>query len=225
MPGPAIRIVYEVQGPGGLEGTLEVMAKPGGHRRENWTLRRVVGEEAREVRGTTIQTPDLTWSGQDGQTGVVTAAPIGALAAAYLDLASADRARVAESLRRWHADLEQARAAHPGDVHEIAGQSCLRMRIAAQDLCLWEQTGLPLDYRGAEFRLEATHVDTSAKIAADAFALPADAEGARHVEAPDRLRLDPKNSIQSLADGDYASLSLLLTPGLRVPLPEETPEG
>ncbi len=220
LPGPRVRIVYDVDGPGTLAGTLEVLATPGGFRRENWSLSRATGAgEPTQTRGTTIQTPDRLWSALDGEPGIEARSPIGAVADAYLSLDAGDRLKATESLRRWQADLARARVEHPGDTATVADQTCLRMRVAAQELCLWEQTGLPLEYRGAEFSVTATRVELEAEFDLEAFTFPADAQRARTVELPERLRVEPRASVDALANGDYASLAIVLTPGLRLPLP------
>lgn len=221
--GQAVRIVYEVKGPGGLEGSLEVMARPGGFRRENWTLQRpnVEGENT-QLRGSTVQTPERLWSAMEGEAeSVWTQSPLAALGDAYLALDPPTQARAIESLDRWHADLAAARAEHPGDVQEVASTPCLRLKIAAQTLCLWEQTGLPLRYSGSEFIVEATRVESGAEVTDEAFAIDPEALAqAKRVELPERFHFDPKRSMQSLVDGNYAGLSLVLTPGLRLPLPD-----
>lgn len=225
VEGRGVRVVYEVKGPGGLTGSLEVMARPGAYRRENWALARSTGsEERQELRGATIQTPDRMWSGLDGTPGVRAASPVSALGEAYMSLDEAGRLRVSQSIQRWHADLERARAEHPGDRREVAGVECLDMRIAGQSLCLWEQSGLVLHYEGAEFTATATRVERDIELEASTFALPATAGEAREVRLPANLQIDAKKSIDALADGDYASLSLVLTPGLRLPLPDEGEE-
>ena len=222
VDGRGVRVVYDVSGPGGLAGSLEVMALPGAYRRENWALARSTGtEERQELRGATIQTPDRMWSGLDGRPGVRADSPVAALGEAYMSLDEAGRLRVSQSIQRWRADLERARAEHPGDRREVAGIECLDMRIAGQNLCLWEQSGLVLHYEGAEFSVTATRVERDIELPASTFALPATASEAREVALPANLQIDAKKSIDALADGDYASLSLVLTPGLRLPLPDE----
>jgi hypothetical protein len=221
LPGSGVRIVYAVDGPGSLDGTLEVLAKPGGWRRENWSLSHPGPTgEASELRGSTIQTPELLWSGVDGESGGVKApAPLAALAAAYLALDDDARATAAANLRRWHEDLSRARVDHPGDVRELAGTRCLQMRVAAQELCLWEETGLALEYRGAEFSVVATRVELDAEIAADAFTLPASADAAPEVPAPTAEAFDPHTSMRALVEGRFGPLAPVLTPGLRLPMP------
>lgn len=222
LPGAAVRIVYDVDGPGTLDGTLEVMARAGGFRRENWVLSHPGSDGApNELRGSTIQTPRMLWSALDGEPGIKTRSPLHEIATAYLALEPAARAAATENLRRWHADLRKARTDHPGDVRELAGTACLQMRVAAQELCLWEETGLPLEYRGAEFSVVATRVELDAEISPDAFALPEAAAGAREVEAPAALEIDPVAGMGALVEGNFGPLSSVLTPGLRLPLPDD----
>jgi hypothetical protein len=221
LPGAGVRVVYDVDGPGSLDGTLEILARPGGFRRENWALTRPSTDGAvRQVRGSTIQTPSASWSGIEGEAGTKTASPLEGLARAYLALEPASRAAAAENLRRWHADLRQARTEHPGDVREIAGTGCLQMRVAAQDLCLWEEAGLALEYRGAEFTVVATRIELDTAIEDGAFALPERAAQARTVALPAAFDLDPEAGMRALVAGDYGPLAAVLTPGLRMPLPD-----
>lgn len=222
--GEPVVIVYDVKGPGGLVGSLELMARPGGWRRENWTLERPnVEGNATRLRGSTIQTPGRMWSAMEGkpETAVWAESPLADLGEAYLALDPESRARAVESLDRWHADLAAARAEHPGDTREVAGTPCLQLEIAAQSLCLWERTGLPLRYVGSQFTVEAVRVEATARVTDATFAIDEAAlTEAQKVELPERFRLDSERSLKALVDGDYAALSLVLTPGLRLPLPD-----
>jgi hypothetical protein len=224
LPGPCVRIVYRVDGPGGLDGTLELLAKPGGFRRENWAFERPGPDgTVRVLRGSTIQTPDGLWSGEEGGTGVRSPSVLGGLADAYLALDPIRRLEAAQSLERWHADLERARLDHPGDVRTVANTPCLHMRIGAQDVCVWEQAGLPLEYRGAEFSLVAirVEVDADASLTPDTFSLPAAGSDAAVGDGPPASALDPRRAIDALVAGDYGALATVLTPSVRLPVPIE----
>jgi hypothetical protein len=219
LPGAGVRIVYDVDGPGSLDGTLEVLARPGGFRRENWTLTRPsAGGEPSRLQGSTIQTPRHSWAGVDGEAGTKSDSPLQGLAQAYMSLEPKARAAAVENLRQWHADLRKARTEHPGDVREVAGTACLQMRIAAQDLCLWEEAGLPLEYRGSEFTVIASRIERDVAIDDIAFVLPAEAADAQFVPLPAGFDLDPATSISALVEGDFGPLAAVLTPGLRMPL-------
>lgn len=220
LPSPAIEVTYEVSGPGGLEGTLEVSTRPGGWRREAWVLRVPMPESddvATQIDGLTIQTPSQIWTAVGEEPGTVTPNQLEGLAQAYLDLDDEARRDVVAALDGWYARLAEAREEAPGERDTIAGQDCLETRVAAQNLCLWEQAGLPLRYAGSEFSLEAKAIDRHAEIADAAFELPPRAREAHEAPLPEAAVIDPKAAVDKLASGDYAPLALLLTPGFRVP--------
>lgn len=213
LPSDAVQVSYEVEGPGGLSGTLEVLLQPGGLRREHWILDLPVpGGESESIEGESIQTSDFAWTGAPSRW-TVERAPFGALADGYLGLAAEDRRAVIDSIRSFRDRLADARREHPGNAEEILGVSCLAVRLAAQELCVWEETGLPLRYAGNAFTLRALAIDLDPAIDAEAFAVPSDVEHA--APAPD---LDPQASLQRLAERNYAELGPLLHPGLRLPL-------
>lgn len=215
LPSPELALVYEISGPGGIAGSLEILAREGGYRRQNWNLRvKTEQGELVDVRGSTIQTPDVVWSGLDGQAGETSPTPLGQLADAYLEADPEARRKIVDGLAQWRLDLEAARKEHPGDVETILDTPCLRTRIAAQSLCLWERTGLPLRYDGAEFRLEATRIDRVPRLDESAFELPPEAQGAKKVAGPE---LDAAALLERLAAGDYGELAILLAPSLRIP--------
>jgi hypothetical protein len=146
-----------------------------------------------------------------------------ALADGYLTLPPAEQARVVASLRAWHADLAKVRAKHPGEVKEILGERCLWLQIAAQHLCLWEEMGIPLRYRGRSFSLQATRIERDLEVSNHTFVFPERARDAREVPVAGSLVLDPVESLHRLAEGDYAPMALVLQPGLRIPLPDQEP--
>lgn len=225
LPSPAIEVVYDVTGPAGLEGELRLWVRPGGWRREAWTLRvPMPGREAPDesavvtkVTGLTIQTPDRIWTAVGDEVGTVTQNRIGDLAEAYLALDPTARVDVISALDGWYARLDAARDDAPGQRKTVAGLDCLQTRVAAQNVCLWESAGLPLTYQGSEFSLRAVKVDRSPELPDDAFELPSRAANAEAVPIPKSLELDPEAAVKKLANGDYAPLALVLTPGFRVP--------
>ncbi|MEM6995613.1 MAG: hypothetical protein AAF721_34195, partial [Myxococcota bacterium] len=213
LPFDAVRVQYEVSGPGGLAGTLEILLKAGGERRESWMLQLPLAEgEVRTIAASAVQTADFVWAGT-GDTLEVDRAPLGALADAYLALPSDERRRVIESLAAFRTRVDVARTDAPGTGREILDVPCLATRLAAQELCVWEATGLPLDYRGNAFVMRATAIETDATVPDGAFEVPAEVE--RNAPGPD---LDPAESLARLAREDYAELGPLLHPGLRLPL-------
>ncbi len=222
LPSPALVVVYRMEGPSGLRGTLEVMARPGGFRRENWTVQVPTGEAAgstlAEVRGTAIQTPARAWTGLEGTAGRVFDAPIAGLGDAYLALPADRRAAVVDRLREWQDGLRRAREEHPGRLDVVAGQPCLQTRIAGQNLCVWEEAGLPLRYSGSEFSLVATHIDLDPGLSPNAFLLPPEAAEAEVCPTDGRFRLEPSATLQLVAEGELAPLAAVLSPGIRLPI-------
>jgi hypothetical protein len=219
--GGELLVVYDVEGPAGIAGSLELVTKAGGFRRETWSIvLQVAGQEDVHIEGSTIQTPERVWTGVGDEPGVITTSPLRALADGYLSLQPAEQARVVASLRAWHTDLSKVRAKHPGEVREVLGVQCLWLQIAAQHVCLWEEMGVPLRYRGRSFALEAKTIERDPEVSKHTFEFPEQAQKAREVPAPGSLVLDPLESLHRLADGDYAPMALVLQPGLRIPLPE-----
>ncbi len=218
LPAPA---VYEVHGPGGLQGTLELLARPGGQRRENWTLRLARDGKAMVTRrATRIFTPARMWAGGEGRPGVVAPLPLADLGRAYEALPPARRRAVVRAVRDWHEELARARREHPGELRTVAGQTCTWTRAAAQTLCMWEEAGLPLRYEGPALSAEAVRIDRAPALtlASDAFELPPAAARAREVPAPERLARIGPDLLDRLEVGDVAALALTLQPGFRPPL-------
>lgn len=214
LPTEALLVVYEVQGPGGVTGSLEVLARPGGYRRENWTIQVPLGAEgSRQLDGSTIQTPDGVWiDGSDPP--VLTPSPLGALANAYLALPTEERRAVVQQLRGRRELLEQARAADAvtgAEPERILDVPCHVTRVATIELCLWEATGLPLRYVSDGLRLRAINIDLRASIGEHAFDLPGSVP---RVAVPG---FDPAAALQRLAKGDLADVAPYLHPGLRLP--------
>lgn len=225
LPSPQIEVRYAVEGPAGLEGELVLWVKPGGWRHEAWTLRVPMpggGPDdappvVTQVRGLSVQTPQEVWTAVGDESGTITPNRIHDLAQAYLALETRERADVIAALDSWYGRLDAARADAPGDTEIVAGLQCLQTRVAAQNVCLWEAAGLPLTYEGSEFSLRATAVDRSPDLPDDAFELPPRAAEAKAVEPPSSMDFEAEAVVKQLADGDYAPLALVLTPGFRVP--------
>lgn len=214
LPSPALLVVYDVQGPGGLEGTLEVMLRAGAWRRENWTLAMPVAGDRVELRGTTIQTPDAIYvEGPKGRN--ATQLGIGALADAWVALEPHMRDDVVVGLRRLHDRRARSRSGRVGAAEEVVlGLPCRPERIAAQDVCIWEATGLPLRASGGGFSLEAIRVQPDAPLGESAFVIPADV-----IPAPDPDPLRADEALLALARGEPAEIGAWLHPGLRLPGP------
>lgn len=217
VPGGAVVVVYEVSGPAGLAGSLELIVAAGGKRRENWalTLPLADGTPGR-LRGTTIQTPDRVWTEADGAAGRALTLDLGALADAYVNATPEVRSAAFDSLLSWRRDVTIARAEHPGETRQVLGETCLWQRVAAQTLCVWEATGIPLRYEGPAFTVEAVRIDREPELSEDAFELSPEARAAE-AAPPAGTRIDPRRNLEQLARGDYTGLALLLQPGFRPP--------
>jgi len=210
LPTDALLVVYAIEGPAGIEGTLEVLARPGGHRRENWTIEVPLGDEGtRRLAGSTIQTPDGVWiEGREPST--LAPSPLGALADAALALDDDQRRTVLDQLARHRATLASARADEPPPSARVLDVPCHVTRVATIEMCMWEATGLPLRYESDALRLRAVNIDLDASIGEHAFDLPFEAPRARpEFDAPQALR--------RLLEGDLSALAPYLHPGLRLP--------
>jgi hypothetical protein len=216
-PSRPLRVVYDVEGPAEASGSLALVVEAGGYRREDWTIAvPVPGQDPVEVSGTTIQTPDRVWSGTADDPGEIAASPLGELADGYVALDNAQQRKVVASVRRWYADLREARLEHPGDVEELLGVRCLVLEVAGQTLCLWEELGIPLRYEGDALTLVATKIDREPEVDRSVFALPERARRARTARPPSGL--SAPESLERLVAGDYGPLVLLLEPDLRLSL-------
>lgn len=211
LPSEALLVVYDVEGPGGVTGSLEVLARPGGYRRENWTIHVPLGEEgSRQLDGATVQTPDGVWI--EGSAAAPTASPLGALAEAWLLLPEGSRVAVVEQLRAHRQALALARAAESDEPERILEVPCHVTRVATIEMCVWEAAGLPLRYASDGLRLRAIHIDERANIGEHAF----DPPGPPAV-AVSAAGFDPVTALQRAAEGDLAELAPWLHPGLRLP--------
>lgn len=226
LPGDAeaIEVRYAVTGPA-LEGELTILIGEGGYKREQWELRTIGGDATLRSAGTTIINPEQIWSAPEGQPGELRTNLLGALAGAWTKLDEQKRTAVAEAVRDWHALLRERRAEVPGDQGQILGVSCLQTRIAAQNLCMWEQVGLFLRYEGSAFTIEATQIDRAPELPADAFVLPPQARDAARVE-PEAI--DFTAALDQAASGNFAELFLLVSrtqalPKLEQPQPTPPP--
>ena len=213
LPSEALLVVYEVEGPGGVTGSLEVLARPGGLRRENWTIHVPLGEEgSRQLDGFTVQTPEGVWI--EGSDAAPTPSPLGALAEAWLALPESSQRAVVEELRAHRAALAQARAAEAEAPEQILGVPCHVTRVATIEMCLWEATGLPLRYASDGLRLRVIHIEEHANIGEHAFDPPPSA----HTKPTTAVAgLDATAALRRAAEGDLAELAPWLHPGLRLP--------
>lgn len=213
----AVEIHYAITGPA-LRGTMTTTVAAGGARIDRWELSSTVDPTLRSA-GTTLVNADHVWSAAEGSAGELRPNHLGALARAYLDLDQDARAAVVESIRSWHAMLAEQRARDQGARTQIQGESCLRTRVAAQNVCMWEEVGVLLRYEGSAFTIEATKIDHSPTLSPDAFMLPRVADGAK--ELPGETH-DYAQILTEIAAGSYGRVSALVVganvlPSLSVP--------
>jgi hypothetical protein len=216
----AIEVRYQITG-SALTGEMTTTLAAGGNRRERWQLRAGTGEAALATTGLRIVSADQVWIANEGAPGELSSNPLGALARAYLQLPEDARGGVVESIRAWHRMLDEQRERDDSARAEVLGVTCLQTRIAAQNVCLWEETGLLLRYEGSAFRIEAINIDRAPQLGPDTFALPPEAKTAVPTAAPEQ---DYAQILQDIAGGSYGSVSALLLagealPALRVPEP------
>lgn len=209
LPGDAeaIEISYAIAGPA-LEGEMTILIREGGYKRERWELRTIGGEATLRSAGLTIVNPDQIWSAPEGQPGELRTNLLGALARAWVALDEAKRTAVAEAVRDWHALLDKRRAEVPGDRGQILGVPCLQTRVAAQNLCMWEEVGLFLRYEGSAFTIEATQIDRAPELSPDTFVLPPESRDATRVQLE---TIDFQAVLDEAATGNFAELFLLVS--------------
>lgn len=221
----AIEVRYDITQVTGsaLTGEMTITLAAGGNRRERWELR--AGTQTAELRttGLRIVTPDHVWIANEGAPGELTTNHLGALARAYLQLPEDARKGVVESIRAWHRMLAEQRERDDSATTEVLGVTCLQTRIAAQNVCMWEETGLLLRYEGSAFRIEATQIERAPKLEPDVFTLPPEAKAATSLATAEQ---DHEQILKDIAGGSYGSVSALLfagdaLPALRVPEPAE----
>lgn len=223
--GEAIELRYTITGPA-LSGELVTVIAAGGRRRDRWELRSSAGDAGLRADGITIINAQDIWTGHDGGAGERRANHLGELARAYLALEPDARAAVVDSIRAWHQTLAEQRERHAGERAQILGVSCLLTRVAAQNVCMWEEAGLLLHYEGAAFTVDATKIDRSIELGPDSFDLPAPAASLEPVASQPH---DYSAVLAELAAGSYATVSLLVlgakgVPELRLPEPAEPAE-
>ena len=218
---PAIEIRYQVTGPA-LEGEMRVALAPGGSRRDHWELRSAVGDTFLRASGTAVVTPDKIWTAPTGEPGELAPNHLAGLAKAYLARDIPTRAKIIASIETWHQTLAEQRERNGGERAELAGVSCLRTRIAAQNVCMWEETGVMLEYEGSAFHLEAIEINREPELAPDTFELPSLSAAAKVLPGETH---DYDAVLDELAEGSYAKVSVLLyapaLPALELPKPAD----
>lgn len=226
LPGAAqaVRIDYRVSGPA-LSGELHTLLAPGGLRHDRWELRTSAGDSFLTASGTSIISATQLWTGSDGEPGELRPNTLAGLGKAYLARDEDTRAKIIASIRAWHSTLAEQRERAGGEQDEIAQTPCLRTRIAAQNVCMWEEAGVMLAFEGSAFTIEATKVDREATLETDSFALPPLAARATKVEDDEHSAAAYEPILDELAAGSHAKVALLVyanlgLPKLELPAPE-----
>ncbi len=213
MPGGPVKVEYAVSGPGGMSGTMTVIVAQGARRAEHWSLSMPMpGADAVEIRGASIQTPAQSWTDAAEGSAELVALPLGRVGDRFFSLDVPTQHAIVDHVRTWHAEVARGRQAHPGSIDSVADRPCLRSQTAGQSLCVWEHTGLPLEYRSEAFTLVAIKVSEGVEVDERTFQIPAGAS--RKADA--HQAFDVKQSLEKLAAGDLAELPGLLQPRLRV---------
>jgi len=213
MPGGPVTVEYAVSGPGGMSGTMTVIVAQGARRAEHWSLSMPMpGAQAVEIRGASIQTPGQSWTDAAEGSAELVALPLGRVGDRFFSLDVPTQHAIVDHVRTWHQEVARGREAHPGSIDAVADKPCLRSQTAGQSLCVWEQTGLPLEYRSEAFTLVATEVREGVEVDETTFQIPGGAQ--RKADALEAF--DVKKSLENLAAGDLAELPGLLQPRLRV---------
>lgn len=215
LPGGPIAVDYTVEGPGGMEGTMTVVVAEGARRAETWALTMPMpmeGAEPVQIRGAAIQTPQMSWTDAAEGSAERVPLPLGRVGVAFFEQDVELQHAIVDHVRTWHDEVARGREAHPGTIDAVAGQGCLRTVTAGQSLCVWERTGLPLEYRSEAFSLVATRIRRDVTVDATTFEIPAQAP----LKADALQTFDVAASLKKLAAGDLAELPGLLQPRLRI---------
>lgn len=225
LPGgaEAIEIHYRVEGPdvdgrpadAALAGEMSVALGPGGVRRDRWELRSNAGDAYLRAAGSRIVTPDQIWTAPAGQPGTIVDHHLGGLARAYLERGAEDQAKIVAGIETWRRTLAEQRERAAGERDEILGVSCLRTRLAGQNVCMWEETGALLEYQGSAFEIEAERIDRAPQLPDDTFVLPPISSQAEREtrDAPDYDAI-----LDDIIAGSYAKLSTLIYASATLPI-------
>ena len=213
LPGGPVQVEYEVRGPGGMQGTMTVLVAEGARRAERWTLQLpMVDAEPLEIHGAAIQTAATAWTDAAEGSAERVPLPLGRIGDAFFALDVQTQHAIIDNVRTWHEEVARGRELHPGTLDAVADTSCLRTVTAGQSLCVWERTGLPLEYRSEAFTVVATEVRTGVSVDDAAFSIPAGTP----LKADALQTFDVGASLEKLSAGDLAELPGLLQPRLRI---------
>lgn len=212
LPAPTLHIQYDLRGPQGRRGTMEVYARPGGYVRQDWRLDEVSGETARS--GTWIRTPHAEWSGGPGLPPRLVGHATGVLARAFEEQSPDAQRKILATIGRWHELLRTRRddvAAAPLETR--LGHPCRPYDIAGARFCVWEEAGLVLSYESDSVAIEARTISRAAPLDARQFELPGDPPTSLN----DEPAVDAPTTLAALASGNAATVARVLRPTV-VPL-------
>jgi hypothetical protein len=217
-----VRVTYEVEGPAGLTGTLVLTTGVGGFRHETWLFElprpAVVGDAAPEpalptITGTRITTPEYIWTRAGSAQPSARRSPLGELARAHAALEPGLRTLVDVRIGEWSRELEHGRVQHPGTQVERLGQSCLVTHVGPIELCMWEEAGVPLSYRGEAFSVMARQIEADLDLPDNAFAIPDPSNIVAPVD-PIAARRSANDVLARVAGGDMVELANWKRPAL-----------
>ena len=209
--GRDLHVAYDLIGPRGYTGTMDVFVRPGGFTVQQWHLSHPDGDA---IEGAWAQTPDVQWSRGTGQPATVVERPLGAMARAFAQLPVDTQRRITATIRTWHDVVAEDRDRQPGPSEHHLGRRCRAAEVVGQRYCVWEEAGVVLSFRSETLRLQARSIATDMAIEASRFDVP---EGAtRPTDPPSSL--DTTDALAGLAAGDSAVVARLLRPALPLAL-------
>lgn len=205
--GRGLHIAYDLKGPRGYTGTLDLFARPGGFVHQHWRLSHPDGSA---IEGSWAQTPEFQWTHGSGHPPIAVGRPLGALARAFTALAPEPRRRVMATLRAWHQAVEEDRRERPGPGERHLGRTCRAAEIVGHRYCVWEEAGVVLSFVSETLRLEARSIETDVEVDLARFEVP---EGARRsTDAPPAF--DAEAALARMAEGNPAAVARLLRPAI-----------
>lgn len=214
LPNSGLHILYDIHGPQGRPGTMEVFARPGGYLFQHWSLSAAAGGEASS--GTWVLTPEAQWSHSPGHPALVLPQALGEVARAYAALPVEVREKVLRTLRTWQKALtsERTKTSDPRARDQRLGVPCHSATLVGLEYCVWEEAGVVLSYRSESIRVEARRIEHDVPVDPSLFEIP---EGAQPPADPPSL-VDPHVTLEALAAGRYTALARLRRPAFHLSL-------
>lgn len=214
LPSSGLHILYDVDGPQGRRGTMEIFARPGGYLFQQWTLSAAAGGEA--LSGTWVLTPEVQWSHSPGQPTLVLPQALGEVARAYAKLPPEVRGKILRTLHTWQEALMSART-RTSDHHaadERLGVPCHNATLVGLEYCVWEEAGVVLSYRSESFRVEVRQIERDVAVDPSLFEIPEGAQPPADPPSP----IDPHATLEDLAAESYTALARLRRPAFHLSL-------